>query len=112
MVYPQTTNPQTSGGQTPLRVKLTAYGAQAGQGVVKEVLVSPMFMVDGGRRSGSPHVKDMRILESLLPPRSTNPSQWNIRQPRRPNTSAGTVPPPFPFHCCQTDAKFTSSGVE
>jgi len=89
-----------------------AYGARAGRGVVKEVLVSPMFMVDGGRRSGSPHVKDMRILEPLPPPRSTNPSQWNIRQPRRPNTSDGAVPPPFPFLFCQTDAEFFSSGVE
>jgi hypothetical protein len=49
-----------------------------------EAPVSPTFIREGGRRSRSPRLRDMRFLESL-PPKSTDPCS-KIRWLRRPNT--------------------------
>jgi len=83
--------PPTSGSRSPLSAKLAAYSetlaleqrlklVEGAKGKVgdenaenKEALVSPTFIREGGRRSGSPHVRYMHILEPLAS-KSMNPS--------------------------------------
>jgi len=93
-------------GRSPLSAKLAAYGeslalerrlkreeeAKIGEEMQviedKGMMAAPVvFTRDSGSRSGSPRVRDIRVLETT---KSTNPSRSRIRQPRRPNTSEST----------------------
>jgi hypothetical protein len=98
---PDDNNPLSS-GRSPLSAKLAAYGESLAlerrlkrveEGMTgedprsvedDELPVSVVFTRDIGRKSGSPRVRDIRVLEA---PKSMNPSRSRIRQPRRPNTS-------------------------
>jgi hypothetical protein len=102
-------NNPLSSGRSPLSAKLAAYGESLAlerrlkrveegmrgedpqRGVEEDgvpgvsVSVSAVFTRDVGRKSGSPRVRDIRVLET--PRSTTNSSRSRIRQPRRPNTS-------------------------
>lgn len=82
-------------GRSPLSARLAAYGEslalerkfnEAEQGNVGgDDFVHPRshLFTQEARKSSSPRIRDVRVLE--IPKRGRNPSRSRIRQPRRPN---------------------------